>query len=288
MSSPTSHPLPSLRPELTMLAQLGVERNLQSVALLADPYVTDDLTESRLRTGFRDYLAASQPDVPQTQVETVGLIGPAHTHASRLHAIFDIPYERPTGAAELDVAARVKSAQARLSRMAPGWCSLVNLVVDSIFWSSPTRGYGSETRSTALGVVWLNVAPHWSDLAICEVLVHETTHSLVFVDERRHGHYRDVEAMMHPEHFVQSAIRTEPRPLYASLHSVLVGVELLYWRRHASEVEQGRGPHPESAALAINTKRAIESIRALRGLDDIALPRVHTLIEIADERLQKL
>jgi hypothetical protein len=161
----------------------------------------------------------------------------------------------------------------------PATAAAFELVIDTVFVPSHVREFGSETLSSALGVMWLHALPGWRDGDICELLIHELTHTLLFIDERRYGHYRDTKAMMASENHVASAIRTEPRPLYASLHSVVVACELLAWRQRVGDATAvDPKAHPPSALLRSNVRSALESIFALGRLEDLATPRACELL----------
>ena len=85
---------------------------------------------------------------------------------------------------------------------------------------------GSMSDRDAIGTIWLVPSSHWHSNEVVEALIHEITHSCLFLDERRYGHFRAGADRIQ----LRSAIRRDPRELPAVVHSLLVAVELLAWR----------------------------------------------------------
>lgn len=264
---------------------------LASVATLARPYAGAAPTSSAcLRGAFQRYLAGRQQDAPRFANTEPLVIGPDDPVAQRVCVLFDLPAPSREGYADgaFDAAKDFVGEGLRDFRTTSPLSGFVfDLLIDTVFVPVHSAEFGSETTSQAIGVMWINPLPAWTIVDLAELYVHELTHTLLFVDEHRYGHYRDVPAMMEPKNFVRSAIRAEPRPVYAAFHSVVVACELLAWRMAVGQApsDDPRRAHPVSATLVSSAREAVSALDRLPSLEQLVRPRVLELIDACESFL---
>src|SRR5437764_2158309 len=79
------------------------------------------------------------------------------------------------------------------------------LVVHSVFCSHSDIASGG-TTSAAVGVIWIKKPSAFERTDLKELLLHEMTHTLMFLDEWRYGHYLDYPAIARRENYALSPI----------------------------------------------------------------------------------
>lgn len=162
----------------------------------------------------------------------------------------------------------VETARDELHALEPDWGMLFDLYVNRVFCADIPRNVGGST-GRAIGVMWAN-PPAWSRLPdLVEFCVHELTHHIVFVDDRVHGHYGPTGHVT----FADSAIRGTRRPLPAVLDSLLVGVEILYFRTCVSPILYEPLLHPPTDFLIKGMAETIASIEAISDPGRAFAPR---------------
>lgn len=177
----------------------------------------------------------------------------------------------------------------RVFRVNPTFGDLFGLVIHSVFLrqtkeidpgtGKKVKAFGGST-SDSVGVIWLAAPRPLSDMDVAELLLHELTHNLLFIDEYCCRHY-NYDEILKPENYAVSAIRKTPRPLDKVVHSIVVAVELLVAREDfIKDSYPGRCTvHPGSSELANNTDIAINSVLKLKNLDNLLAPRAIEILE---------
>ncbi|MFE0358779.1 HEXXH motif-containing putative peptide modification protein [Streptomyces nigra] len=276
----------------------GAAANLQTVMVLARPHLPEGepVNETTVARAYRDYLADLQPDVPSTPTTETFLVRD-ESQSELLADLFGLK-ESPErtqkdAVAETPSMDDTKSAffgegLKRLAQYDAELSMLFQMAVKSIFSTPASRIPGSMTVRAALGVMWVYPLKTWAIEDLIEAYVHELTHTLVMLDERRFTHYPHYDELEHEENLVHSAIRNEKRSLFASVHSVFVASELLQLR----EVHHGHRLefriHPSSRNMREKSLAALESILALPNIDRLASPRLRELLEATGKQLDTL
>jgi hypothetical protein len=165
--------------------------------------------------------------------------------------------------------------------------TLFNLVMHSIFFAH-SQFSGGGTTSSGIGVLWLNTRPHWSDQDILELLIHEMTHTCVFIDEVIHVHINDYNLIAKEENYAQSAILSKKRPVDKVYHSIIVSVEVLESRLDFIGEQIFPKVHPPTEKLIIQTRSSLESLFALENYDVIFSPRCKELMKMCNQRLNDI
>jgi hypothetical protein len=122
------------------------------------------------------------------------------------------------------------------------------------------------TTSGALGILWMNPSPAWSEADFIEFYVHELTHMTMFYDDYCYRHYTDLRLVADPANWAQSAIRNGIRPLDKALHSLVVATEILLFRRMFGSPPGGRtNIHPTSPLMLAQAKSSARSLLDLKS-----------------------
>jgi hypothetical protein len=276
----------------------GTAANMQTLLVLARPYLpkAEPPTQESVALAYRDYLADLQPNVPATRA-TETLLVRDEAQSVSLADLFGIAVKsvNPQGATGAETssmddgkAAFFEMGMKQLARYDAELSVLFQLAVKSIF-STPTSAVpGNMTVRAALGVIWVYPIDSWSTEDLIEAYVHELTHTLVMLDERRFTHYPHHDELDREENLVSSAIRNEKRSLFAAAHSVFVANEILQLR----EAHHGHGRefriHPQSRAMHEKALHALGSVLALPNIDRLASPRLRELLEATGKQLNAL
>lgn len=126
--------------------------------------------------------------------------------------------------------------------------AIFDLAIHSIFISESKVAHGGST-SNALGVIWMRAVKRLSDKDIAELLVHESTHTYMHIDECCHEHYANYRLLETREAYALSAILQEKRPMDKALHSLVVAAELLQYRERVLGQHLQPKLHPPSEKL---------------------------------------
>ena len=125
-----------------------------------------------------------------------------------------------------DCNGHVTRAIQTLRNLNPELGALFQLVIHSIVLcgsnlnSAGLRAHGG-TSSKCIGLMWLTMKGNLSVQDVMEVLIHEMTHTLVFVDELNYRHF-DYTHLTRSENLAQSSTFNRLRPMDKVIHSILV------------------------------------------------------------------
>ena len=234
----------------------------------------------QLRRAYRGQLLAAgwnsgQAVYPQFVSDGDALIG--------LVTSFDLPQrnnDRVTAAPDW----RIQKAQHGWRHMLMKDSKLGDIattVVGTVFVSGADWA-GSMSESRNLGSLWLMPGRNWHLEEVTEAYLHELTHTLLFLDERRYGHFLPAAA----DHRVRSAIRQDLREYAAVVHSVLVAAELLAWRdRHETPDSACLRLHGPTAELTERARTAHRQVLDEDGAGELLTLRMRELVELAGERI---
>lgn len=185
-------------------------------------------------------------------------------------------------AARQEAMARVTAAIAHLGKVNAGLRRVFDLVIHTLYFHR-SRDSGGGSISSAPGVIWCSQRRTWSTTDIAEFLVHELTHNMLFLDERRYEHYTDPGALADPDNYAVSAVLKRPRPLDRTFHSLVVASEVLSFRQENGEPE-APFVHPSTQELLHACRTAIEGIRAVISRKSLVSSRFLEILERVDEQ----
>ncbi|RYF48001.1 MAG: hypothetical protein EOO38_11045 [Cytophagaceae bacterium] len=116
------------------------------------------------------------------------------------------------------------------------------------------------------------------------MLIHEFTHTLVFLDELNHGHF-DYENLTKRKFWATSSILKRERPMDKVVHSILVSFEILSARKEYFGPAAGPLIHPSDEALRENLKISIDSVLEHPLLSQVCKQRTIDLVKMVKEKL---
>jgi hypothetical protein len=237
---------------------LGYEHNLKTLVALSHPFLAGTCQDAAaLKDAYRGFLRAQQPLVPQGRWRGIDFA----SDPGRLERLRDLFGFGPA-TRRLDprlALARVRRACKASYAKDEALGVLLSLTIDMIFTSGAAEA-GSHSTTAAIGVICIDPGEAWSIHDVIEALVHEATHTMVLLDERRFLHYVDPEALADGRHSVLTAIKNNPGGLNVVLHSIIVAAELLELRDRLLGHPPIPNPHPPTPVLINNALEAIKSI----------------------------
>jgi hypothetical protein len=281
-----------------MLQLTGIRKQIETISLLSSPYLVKVAAPNEtkaLSLAYRKFVHKTRPSAPvHMKAGTAFLENEIQVH--QLVSIFnsdtslnDIAHAIDTRP-DLESLRLVQDAYASLADKEPEFIQLLSISVHSIFCArSKTAGGG--TTSSAIDTIWIDPKPSWSLEDFHELFAHELTHTLLFLDEHRFGHYRDLGKLSQPENYCRSAILSIKRPLDKVIHSILVATEILLLREkklgHPDGVRKTR-VHPPSTLMLTNTLASIADLEKREDLNSMICPRVLELATLCKTALIKL
>ncbi len=219
-------------------------------------FVDDPAAEAALLAAFIDDSVDDDlldPITPDTIAAAIAWRDPAHVQANMRLA---------------------EEARALLHARSPGWGMVFDLVVNRIYCVDLPGSRGGSTAH-AIGSIWINLPPSTPRTDMAELLVHELTHQLTFLDHHLQPHYLPGGANA----LATSAIRRTPRPAACVLDSLLVGVEILALRAYFLGEPDRPRLHPSADTLVDGCFDAAASLRAVAADGGILSARGRYLLE---------
>jgi hypothetical protein len=245
---------------------------------------------SQLREHYFDFVTAiGGPELrPQFSAEQITYDDDRIKKLMAKHTDFAAPNDLAVGALETPLAVRqeamavVTKAIEHLGAVNAGLRRVFDLVIHTIFFHRASHS-GGGSISSAPGVIWCSHRRKWSTIDIAEFLVHELTHNMLFLDERRYEHYTDPQLLADPETYAVSTVLRRPRPLDRTFHSLVVACEVLSFREENGEPATPL-VHPSTQDLLRACRSTIEGIRAVLARRPVASERFLEVLERVDER----
>jgi hypothetical protein len=178
----------------------------------------------------------------------------------------------------------VQAALELLRQRDPLLFQLLRTAIHSIALSSSTtnrlgqRAHGGSTNNL-IGLIWLAVGVHTQMDDLLELLVHELTHTLVFLDELNHPYFNYTN-LPHRDYWSLSAILGRNRPMDKAVHSVMVAAEIINARVVGVIKPAPGGPavHPSTADMKVALKKSCAAILNHPKFDLVCTERVRELV----------
>ena len=235
-----------------LAAHLGPQCASQSMTpeLISEPQVEAALLSLFIETQSEtDCLDAI---TPRTVTETIARRDPAHIDSCL---------------------AATEEARDELWALAPDWGQLFDLFVNKIFVADIAGNAGGST-GRAIGIMWVNLPLDIPLADRVEYAIHELTHHIIFVDSAHTPHYGEIGH----DTFARSTIRGTARPLPAVFDSLLVALEILYFRSFVSPVDYVPQLHPSTEIVLEQAAKTFDSIDRIDDLDRALAPRGFELL----------
>lgn len=287
-----------------MYGLFGIDLNIENIYKLAALYAgdTEIITTRDLKSPYIQYLQSVHSEFPIRMENNVVVTDTSRAKkfasAFSESVINDLHQEKMVG--ELyhpdlfasNVALVERSLKA-LRKIRPDLGELFDLAVHSVVLcnsnqnSEGFRAHGGTTNK-CIGLIWLNVRPDTSEINVIEMLVHELTHTLVFLDELNYGHFI-YENITKSDFWAISSILKRRRPMDKVIHSILVSMELLYARSNfLPSVDETELLHPTSQDLFKNIQDSIDSVLSHPRLEGVCKPRAIELVRKAQLELNQI
>lgn len=198
----------------------------------------------------------------------------------------DMIGESLTAEAKSSLTFQVKNALEKLEKLAPEYFSLLELAIHTFFFRHSSKATGGST-SSALGVIWVSNQANLSEKDLIELLIHELTHHLFFIDELCHLHYSDYDSISQPNNYAKSAILKIKRPLDKVMHSIIVGAELILARNaFLFKLDSPSTIHPPTEKLVEDVLESIQSVYMVPALKKLLRKRGQEVLERTQEALK--
>ncbi len=270
----------------------GIARTLFAPVGAAAP-LGDAANRASASRAYARFLAQLQPSIPMQPEFGVVLIDDSAFENAIIDAFYhespldDLPRYRDRtffengpeyrAAITADVA-WLDEAMSRFPVHDPAFWTSFGFFVNYILcpYSRYSRG-GSD--SAAIGALFISRPRSYSARDLYEILVHEFTHTVMFLDEQVDRHYADETLMAQPDHYARAAISGTARPLDKVLHSLVVATEVLLHRDHVLGHDGATMIHPPTPELLRNMALTIDSIRELDRRDDLLADRGLDLVD---------
>ena len=287
-----------------MYKSYGISTTIKSIYSLSAPFVEAHQsleTIYNLKPSYLRFLRSIHPDFPiradRLFVQDGGEIA-ACSRAFSASSIDDLQQEQMVNA---DVneqlyhlnANLVGLALAEIQNLNPELRQLFDLAIHTVLFCP--SGENSEGRSAhggssnkCIGLIWLNLKATTSVRDVVEMLIHELTHTLIFIDELTTEHF-DYGNLTKKPYWALSSILRRQRPMDKVVHSILVSMEILHARQ--TYLPKTNDPviiHPNSRSLTENVRNSIESVLSHPLLNDVCKPRSISFMKTALEQLGNL
>ncbi|MBA8862436.1 hypothetical protein FHW19_004182 [Ochrobactrum anthropi] len=281
-----------------MLLQIGEQKVLENILIgFKANGISMPESEADLRCGYQDYLKRMQPHCSWLRPEPVSQIGDAVCDINTkldLIAIFgnvdsglddlhQAKVIKPAGGDLGPKQAMISEALSAMKSQTPAHYDFLNNCIEAIFFEESDIASGGST-SNAVGAIWANPDLRFRLHDTIELLVHELTHNLMFLDEWVHPHY-DYDLILSPETWCQSAILMTKRPVDKVVHSIMVATEIVLLRRMITGEPTEFYAHPPSVELVEAILKSIDDLRTLPQSVELLQPRVRHLLDVAEEKL---
>ena len=165
--------------------------------------------------------------------------------------------------------------------------NLINLFIHSIIVMDSNKGY-SGASAKALGVIWINNKPQFSQQDIIEMIIHEFVHNLCFIDEISYIHYSNYKLMLKKENLAEASPGTK-KPLKDVIHRIVVLIELIMFRlKFFSNKNQDFLYHAPTSSLILQAKQSINSIYCTIDYKSILSERSHNILKRCQEVIKQI
>ena len=276
-----------------MLNILGMNENIKNIILFSSHKIgkiESGLSVDKIRSAYRETLSQLQPAVPRCPGSTPVMITEAKDIISLVdifncdNALNDISHAiKPDRQAYEESMKLFRQFQESIASNLD-LDALFSLAVTGLFYA-PSDHAGGGTTSAAIGVIWVDPRPSWNRSDLFEMMVHELSHTLMFIDEYTHRHYESLIEIAKEKYYFRSAILAKDRPLDKVVHSLVVSTEVLISRMKNNMDPAKPHVHPPSKVMLEKALATAKLLIASETVRDLCTDRAMDLIEICLERL---
>jgi hypothetical protein len=156
------------------------------------------------------------------------------------------------------------SVRDALALAGPDYAAAFDLMVTRMCLFSPGQvPPGSGALLDDFGVLYVSPSDDWVTEDVAECLVHELTHTCLWLDEFRFGHHPDPQMTGAIEHFGTTSITGMSKSATVVFHSFITAVEVLELRTRLGRTDGCHGP------TGVVTERATTAYVELQARPDL-------------------
>jgi len=159
---------------------------------------------------------------------------------------------------------------------------LSQLIVKVILLNNLTE-YTNGTTDETIGLATMDFKDHFNEEDFIELLFHQLTHMLLFIDDRNNPHMSCFAKVTWIETSLKYVLGGHAFPAYLAFHSYLVGVEMLFFRKKMNGLEFSGHYHGSSMRI-IDACEAFQ-ISLMKHLN-LFLPRGLSILEMAADKFK--
>src|SRR3990167_3852890 len=274
---------------------------LENFVTLTHPFLDNTTQPDRvdLKKAYRQFIAHHQPHTP-TGDHAAALFSANNDHHSIMpnffanEAVFADEHDTDFHKAHapyqdaLTRSQALQSAFQSLKQQDADFCFLFELLVNKVISSpEPTPGF-SATNPKFQGIIFMMQDIIGTERGLKELMVHEFTHTALFLDERRHQYYTDYQLLEQKEHYIEAAISGLFLPIDRSLHSTIVSTEIFLLREKLLGHPTTLDGHPPTEKILKKTRTTLRRLQNHPIIPTLFTPRAHELLERCDAILQPL
>jgi hypothetical protein len=175
---------------------------------------------------------------------------------------------------------KIKKALAMISDADQQLYESISLLIRNFIPVESTHIIAGSTSSVP-GMMFFNTRKidetlNITDLA--ELIVHEATHSALFIDELIHGHYNSLKLLVNKNTWTTTPIREIKRPSDKGFHAIIVSRNLIEFRKLAGYLDDNLF-HPMTLKLISNCNQTYKEMIGVDKNIGILTSRGRELIE---------
>ncbi len=286
-----------------MYGLYGIKHSIENIYKLSAPFIgTDKVQQIKdLKPAYRRFLKSVHDKFPisvdSSQIIQDQIKIKEYVTAFASSQLNDLNQENMVGNLYSETmfatnASLIQESIKELKNISPDLFELFDLAIHSIILCDSTqnqegsKAHGGSTNE-CIGLIWLNLKPGTSKENAIEMLIHELTHTLVFLDELTFGHF-NYDKLSLKEYWATSSILKRERPMDKVIHSILVSIELLQWRIKFKLVNEENLLHPKSETLIASLNASILSVLEHPRKDEVCLPRSIELVKKSRDKLSEM
>jgi len=256
-------------------------------------------TEKQFRKVYQDCLANEQPECFWLRPENSTFLSHLKTPVSQENhqrfldiynsettALDDLDQKSVISSKDHDTAPMVRKLEAAyryLETSSPIHANFLEALIEQVFIDGSDVAAGG-TTSDAVGVIWSNPHPKFSDADLAEFLVHELTHNCMFLDEWLYPHY-DYDIMFDENTWALSAILDKKRPIDKVIHSLAVAAEIVLLRDRFFGEPTDPKAHPPSQQICASMKTTIADVLEVQHKTSVLADRTLEIIDMVQDQV---
>lgn len=255
---------------------LGLEKNLETIATVSKSFLKCEgkqLTFSTLKSAYFQFTQYTQPKIPiSNNVSEVTFVNDVKLQEQLIEIFLDRPIKGTNHRTISNVTFNgidknqeliskydlVRKSLRHYKERNENLHFLTQLLFTYIF-AIKINGVACATIPKALGLLLID-HKLWNINDMCEMLVHETTHQLVTLDEYRYEYYLNQQKLFNPENYCISTLRKTKRPVNKVIHSLIVAYEIINYRKNILASNENVTIHPGTDILKKQIFKTLESL----------------------------